>query len=464
MPEAEPTHNPSAAAPLDPTQGANADPHVQPAAYLTASVPGIGGHIKERAEDFIVDEVPLYQPSGDGEHIYLYIEKKGLSTTEMLTILMRHFGVGRIAVGVAGMKDKRAMTRQVVSLHAPGKRLEDFPMLRHERLFVHWADYHNNKLRTGHLLGNRFSIRVRGVEPTSVVRAKKSLDLLEASGVPNRYGEQRFGNLGNNHLVGRAMILGQHERAIHEWLGIGARRGVQPHIFAEARDLADKGQWLDAAERYPLYARAERRLCAKLGKGVPPHDALASVDEPFRRFMISAFQSAVFNIVLDKRLDAGTLDTLLPGDIALHVDDRRLRRIDDTNAADPALREALASKLLSPSGPMWGARMPKATGDVLRTETEALAELGVTPADLIEFQKHSGRLIDGSRRPLRVPLIDPAVEGGVDEHGAFVRLAFEMPRGSFATVVLREVIKPKPGQSLEDDSPGESDELEESRG
>src|SRR5262245_6039299 len=126
----------------NPQSGARPDTstHVIPRTYITSDLPPIGGVIKQRAEDFLVDEVPLYQPSGAGEHIYLLVQKRGLSTMEMVEIVAAHFAVPRRAVGYAGLKDKHAITRQVVSVHAPGRKIEDFGELRHEKISVLWAD------------------------------------------------------------------------------------------------------------------------------------------------------------------------------------------------------------------------------------------------------------------------------------------------------------------------------------
>lgn len=97
----------------------------------------------------------------------------------MLHILATHFGVQRRDIGFAGLKDKHAITRQVVSIHAPGRKPEDFPSLRDDRIEILWTDLHANKLRRGHLAANRFSIRIRDVKPTDVLRAAKSLAILE---------------------------------------------------------------------------------------------------------------------------------------------------------------------------------------------------------------------------------------------------------------------------------------------
>ena len=96
--------------------------HVSPSRYQTHDVAGIGGVIKQRPEDFLVEELPLYQPSGAGEHIYLFVQKRGMSTLELVNLLATHFGVTKREIGYAGLKDKQAITRQVFSIHAPGKR------------------------------------------------------------------------------------------------------------------------------------------------------------------------------------------------------------------------------------------------------------------------------------------------------------------------------------------------------
>jgi tRNA pseudouridine13 synthase len=189
------------------------------APYLTHVVPAVDGCIKARHEDFLVEELPLYDPVGEGEHIYLFIEKNGLSTTQLIAVLADHFRVKREGIGFAGMKDKRAVTRQVVSIHAPGKRPEDFPMLRHEQIGVLWTDLHTNKLRRGHLRGNRFSIRVRCVDPLRVTDVYRMLRFLEANGMPNFYGDQRFGARINNHVAARHFILRNHRELMDTLLG-----------------------------------------------------------------------------------------------------------------------------------------------------------------------------------------------------------------------------------------------------
>lgn len=417
-----------------------------PTKYQTADVPGTGGVIKQRPEDFLVEEIPLYNPCGEGEHIYLFVQKRGLSTFEMLHILATHFGVQRRDIGFAGLKDKHAITRQVVSIHAPGRKPEDFPSLRDDRIEILWTDLHANKLRRGHLAANRFSIRIRDVKPTDVLRAAKSLAILEKTGIANRIGEQRFGLLNNTHVIGRLMIESKHEEAIRELLGPGAHR---PDVNALARAAFAQGDYARALDLFPRPAHAERQALRLLAQGKGVKRAFFGIDYQMLGFYISAFQSAVFNAVVDKRVIDGTLDRLLPGDVAMKHENHACFSADDAVVNDPVTADRLAKFEISPSGPMWGGGMKRAQGAIDEAELAALHNAGVTLEQVQTFSDRSRNLIQGERRPLRVPVIAPEYEGGLDEHGPYIRCAFELPKGSFATTVMREIMKPQTDTPVE---------------
>ncbi|MCL4742370.1 MAG: tRNA pseudouridine(13) synthase TruD [Phycisphaerales bacterium] len=416
--------------------------------FVTADEPGIGGRIKERPEDFLVEEIPLYEPCGSGEHLYLFLQKRNLATLEMVRIIAEHFGVHRAAIGYAGLKDKHAITRQVVSVHLPGRSDREFRHLDHERIAVLWADRHTNKLRPGHLRGNRFSIRVRGVEPTAALAASRMIGLLARVGVPNRVGEQRFGLLENNHLIGRAMILGRLREAADLLLGPSASH---PESQPEARAFYASGRYADAAAHFAPALRTERGLAKALAKGLEVEKAVRRIDRTVASYFVSAFQSAVFNAVLDRRIHQGQLGTMHIGDVAFRHVGRATFDVTADVLDKTETRDRVASFEISPSGPMWGAAMRQASGVPGRTEREALEASGVTEEQVALFDRTTGGLMQGARRPLRVPLIDPDVEGGVDEHGPFVRCTFELPRGSFATVVMRELMKTSVGDEEEVD-------------
>lgn len=440
--------------------------HVMPKMYMTAAIAGIGGVIKARPEDFLVDEMPMYQPSGSGEHIYLLAQKRGMSTFEMIEVIARHFGVTREAIGTAGLKDKHAITRQVVSVHTPGKTGTDFPMLTHERISILWVDQHNNKLRRGHLKGNRFSIRIREVTPTSVLQANKSLQLLSTQGMPNRFGAQRFGLLGNNHLVGRDLLIGDYHGACRRILAPDAAHPlINPAsraAFALAEQTvpgdAQREHYAKALESMPHGAKAERRILQGLSHGKNAKNAIMSVDRRTLSFFVSAFQSAVFNATLDERIEQGLFQTFLPGDIAMKLDNRATFEVTPAIAGDAQLVSRITGFEISPTGPMWGPKMRRCKGEIDELELRVLARFGVVPEDFEKAHRDIRGSMEGDRRALRVPLISPEIESGVDDLGAFVRCAFELPRGSFATVAMGEVMKnavPVESAAVDSDEPVE---------
>src|SRR6478736_2923259 len=156
--------------------------------YLTKDFPGIGGTLKQRDEDFFVQEIPIYEPSGEGEHVYCEIQKVGIPTFEAVNRIARALNVSTRDIGYAGLKDAKAISRQVLSIW--GTTEQAVMNLHVPDITVQWAARHGNKLRLGHLAGNRFAIKIRNVNPTDVVKLKDPLAELQRRGMPNYFGEQ----------------------------------------------------------------------------------------------------------------------------------------------------------------------------------------------------------------------------------------------------------------------------------
>jgi tRNA pseudouridine13 synthase len=179
--------------------------------YLTADLPGTGGTLRTRPEDFAVDEIAAYAPSGAGDHVFVHVEKRGLTTQMAVERIARALEVNVRDIGVAGMKDRHAVTRQWLSLPPPVTP-EQALALSIEDVRVLEAVRHGHKLRTGHVRANRFVLRVRGVGPevgVAEARARAILDVLaKPPGAPNFYGEQRFGREGDNAARGRELLAG----------------------------------------------------------------------------------------------------------------------------------------------------------------------------------------------------------------------------------------------------------------
>ena len=173
--------------------------------YLT-SPPPMHGVLKATPEDFEVEEVPAYPPSGTGEHVYAWIEKRGVATKDAVARLCNALGVDSNGAGWAGLKDKHAVTRQWVSL--AGTTPEAVLRAEVDGVRVLEAAFHGNKLRTGHLRGNRFTIRIREFDPSRIDDVRTALNEIETHGLPNFYGAQRFGRDGDNAARAAAWVRG----------------------------------------------------------------------------------------------------------------------------------------------------------------------------------------------------------------------------------------------------------------
>jgi tRNA pseudouridine13 synthase len=317
-------------------------------------------------EDFVVEELPLYAPSGEGAHTFLLVEKRGRTTEEVARALARAAGVSARDVGYAGRKDRWAVARQWFS--APGldpARAVDLP-LPDARVLE--ARRHRHRLRTGQLMGNRFRIRVRGVGPALAERAVARLAEMERQGMPNAFGVQRFGRDGDNAPRGRDLLLG----------GAGA---------------------------------SDRRAA---------------------RFLVSAFQAAVFNAFLARR--PIPLDAVEEGEVAQVCASGGLFVVEDVERELARAR----SFEISATGPIFGARTKAPRGAAAEREREALVACGVD--DPAALRAPRGLRLRGARRPVRVrPCVEAASAEGDD-----LRLDFVLPSGSYATVLLEEALGERP--------------------
>ncbi len=168
--------------------------HNPPVAY--PELPPTGGKVGPDPEDFLVDEVPAYAASGKGEHQYVQVQKRLLTTPELVRRIGKACGVNERDVGYAGMKDKYAVTTQWLSLATKTPITPELPLGEGVQILV--VTRHDNKLRTGHLLGNRFTITLSGVTDDALERAEKIAERLRTTGLPNYFGAQRFGHAGRN--------------------------------------------------------------------------------------------------------------------------------------------------------------------------------------------------------------------------------------------------------------------------
>ncbi len=392
--------------------------------YLTSTLPGTGGILGPNPDDFFVEEIPLYVPCGSGEHLYLTVEKQGLTTFDLLNQAARSFNVPERDLGYAGLKDARAVTRQTISI--PGVTREDGLKLDLPGVQVLTAEQHTNKLRPGHLAGNRFRIRIFETGQDARQRADDILTVLAVSGVPNRFGRQRFGILGNSHRIGRAILQKDFNAAVYEIIGDPAK--ITHEGWRAAASAYRAGDEQQAIQNFPRHCRNERQLLERITAGQTAKKAVLGMPRKLLRLYLSAYQSALFDRILVMRMD--TIRQLWQGDMAYKHENGACFIVEH-----PADEQPRADSFaISPSGPLFGYKVRLAQEQAGLLEHALLDKDGLKPED---FRVGKGLSMEGARRPLRVPLSGVnvrTIEGGLE-------LEFQLPKGSFATAVLHEVMK-----------------------
>jgi tRNA pseudouridine13 synthase len=392
--------------------------------YLTADQPGIGGQLKTEPEDFVVEEIPLYQASGTGQHLYVEIEKRGLSTYVAINRIARALKTSPNQIGYAGLKDAQAITRQTLSIDQGSA--EAVEALNLPGIKILNISHHKNKLRIGHLIGNRFVLRVRDVTEQTLPIATAVLSRLQEKGVPNFFGEQRFGNRSNTQRLGEMLIRQNVAEFVAEYLG---RPQLNEAAYVQvARRLVDEGRWAEALAKWPHNLPDERRVLSAIvaAEGQIEVAFGALHKKNLKSFFISAFQAQLFNELLAERLDR--LDRLETGDVAFIHGKGAAFLVEEVEVEQP--RADVFE--ISPSGPLFGPKMILAEGKPGQRERASLAKQGLTLDDF----NITGLKTRGTRRPYRFNLKDAKIwwDDGL-------MISFELPPGAYATRVMAEIMK-----------------------
>ncbi len=399
--------------------------------FLTSDIPPVPGTIKADYEDFVVHELPLYEPCGSGDHVYFTIEKRGLTTHQAIRDIAKALHVRPRDIGSAGNKDSRGVTRQTLSLeHADPHQVD---AIRIPRLSVIAVSRHRNKLRTGHLRGNRFVIKLRNVDRSRTGDIEKVMSTMAEVGVPNYFGPQRFGNRGDTWEIGRALLMGDFDAAAA--IAAGRPDASDAGRVLEARTLFDAGRYQEAMNAWPSGYGECRAISGGMHRFVDARRAMLDLDKKTLGLYVSAFQSRLFNQILAHRISE--IDAVRRGDVAWKHENGAAFLVEDATAELPRAKRFE----ISATGPLFGKKMKAPAFEVAEEERRVLDSSGVTPD---EFPTKGPLRCIGGRRPFRFQPLDTAIREGEDERGAFLELRFDLPAGCYATAVLREICKEEP--------------------
>lgn len=317
--------------------------------------------LRTTASDFVVNEQLDIEFSDDGEHDWLLVEKTGANTQWVTEQLAQHAGIRPRDVGYGGRKDRYAITRQWFSVRRPSLEGTDWALFEAEGVRIIEQRLHRRKLKTGAHRGNAFRIALRGKGLADhQAAAAERLALIGARGVPNYFGEQRFGHGGSNVDLGRSLFAG-------------------------------------------------RRLTRNK-----------------RSIALSAARSFLFNEILDARVRDGSWERILPGEQANLDGSGSVFAVDEVTSE---LEQRCAAYDIHPTATLWGRQAPRGTQSVAALENRVTAP----HSDLCEGLVAAG--LEAATRPLRLRVQDLRWQFEDDA----LWLEFQLPKGAFATTVLREI-------------------------
>lgn len=406
---------------------------------------GIGGRLRVAPEDFVVEEIPdPPRPSkGPGKYTIVTLRATNWETNKLVRELGRRLGVSRRGIFFTGTKDKRAVKTQQMAILAPEERVRAVQIAGVEVLSTFRAD---RAPKLGDLIGNRFDIAVRELALPADEAARRcgavEGELAALGGMPNFFGVQRFGALRPvTQAVGERLVRGDVEGAVMAYVG-DPQPGEPAEAFEARRRIQEERDFGKAVTYYPRQLTFERVLVQHLAES--PGDWVGAVRKlPLNlvTMFVYAYQSLLFNEVLSERLSRGLpLREPLEGDIVVPVD--RLACPDhDTlipvRARNLAKCRAQAAKgRAAPTGLVFGLASPFADGPLGEIEREVVAKAGIERAAF--GMPHMPELASfGQRRALVV------APRGYERRGEdqAVRLGFHLPKGSYATCLLREFMK-----------------------
>jgi tRNA pseudouridine13 synthase len=440
--------------------------------YATSSF-GIGGVIRRLVEDFVVEEILVdgskaeANPTGDFDkpkvldssaerkrYLLCVLTKRNWDTFLAIEAIARQLNINTGKIHFAGIKDAKAVTAQYITID--GISADDVLKVHVKDIEIRPVGYIRNKLSSYYLLGNNFNITIRAVSHSNASikkRMRKTIEELEAvGGGPNFFGHQRFGTVRPiTHFVGKALVKGNFKKAVMLFLA-----KPSPHEHPESRKAREQLQktrdFQQALKSFPKQLRYERLMLKHLAR--KPEDFLGAFKRlpiKLRELFPQAYQAYLFNKFLSKRIaDGFPLNKAEVGDYVVNVQRSglplltmykivRAETLAEVNEAIKAGRMLLAF-------PLIGFKQKPSQGVQGEIERQILEEEGITPSNFkINFMSEISP--KGELRTALTPIgnfqLKEISADSANPSKNMVKLSFMLHRGSYATILLREVMKPR---------------------
>lgn len=434
--------------------------------YATTT-PGIGGFIRRAIEDFVVEEilidgsrarvngesdVPTFGGSLLGQdYLLCVLVKRGWDMFSAVNVLAKAIDIRAGQIDFGGIKDAHALTAQYVTV--AGVSSDDVTSANVKDIRVQPLRRFHERLSSYFLLGNSFHVVIRGIPMFSsaiedtIVKTVDEVAVL--GGLPNFYGHQRFGTVRPiTHLVGKALIKEDYREAAKLFLTHHSllEHPESRHARMELEATLDYGGALKA---FPVYLRYERLMLSRLAE--KPEDyvgAFRYLPVKLNFLFFQAYQSYLFNRFLSQRLMRGIpLNMAEEGDYVMHVDrlgipmPKPVKVVDASNRLE--INRAIKNGKMCVALPLVGVGQKTSRGIMGKIEEEVLSQEGTAPEDFRVDAKFAVKARGGLRAAV-TPVKDfSIVEAGRNYEGGWVTTCFTLLRGSYATVLLREIMKPE---------------------
>jgi tRNA pseudouridine13 synthase len=410
--------------------------------YATRS-PGADGRLKSTPEAFRVTEISSYPlPDADGAFVVLRLLSRDWEQHELAAAVGRRLGLPPHSLQWSGTKDRRAVAERLFSYRGPlpdrDLGLRDVDLIEAYRA--------RDGLVLGHHYGNSFDLAVEEMSATAerseVAFRAVDAELRSGAGVPNFFGPQRFGEVRPiTHEVGRWIVRGDLARAVEVYLADRPGAGTPGAGDDARRTYAEHHDPVRALREFPPEYRFERTLLDHLARGHSPERALHALSRDLRTLFIHAYQSWLFNRWLSARHERGLpLDRPAPGDRLVRVARDGTARgpesvpVEADNVTECA--ELVARGRAWVAGPLVGYELGSASSPVDPVMQKILDQEAITPASF-RLPSSPDLASRGAWRPVVVST--PPISIRAEEHG--VRFRFALPKGCYATVLLREFLK-----------------------